>query len=543
MKVKNMRLTIVPVLLLSLCLNVHVIGQNSPSDTKTSLPGATSHPAGTVLFKPYKLDKGPECQKGLISVPENRQSETSRNIRLYFYQIKSRQPSELPPVFFLPGGPGGFYNDNWVNGLAKPPNKSGSNAEALRYLNNRDVVLVNQRGASLPDRSFQLVRFHGRGGSLRKPKSLESVSDSYAESTKLAVENWQAQGMDLAGYDIMNMVEDINDLRKKLGYEKIILRGTSFGSQWSMAYMKKYPDHVDRAILGGVEPLDHGYDSPQGIWNVFKRLEAQMDATNKDNELAIPDIKLTDALKAVVQRLETKPVVAEGRRPGSKSKRKVPIGVEDFRGYLRSGINARRETRKSLEALPKYVFEIYNQDYQFLAFRVIADRADPIGGNLQFLLIDNSLGISKTRDAKLISEPGSRWLGELNLTYKATRDHTPTPVISDSFRNLKTSIPILMVQGDMDLSTPIENAEELLPSLPNGHLVRIHGGTHGAFGEISRHDNTFMEQVEMFLNANLDSKESIKEVYGKIPTSYSLPPLEFESLTGPSLFDELDKKK
>ena len=100
-----------------------------------------------------------------------------------------------------------------------------------------------------------------------------------------------------------------------------------------------------------------------------------------------------------------------------------------------------------------------------------------------------------------------------------------------------------MVQGDLDLSTPIENAEEQLRWLPNGHLVRIHGGTHGAFGEISRHDKNFMSLIEMFLNANLDTEESIKEIYGKIPTSFSLPPLKFESLSDPSLFDELDKKK
>ena len=68
-----------------------------------------------------------------------------------------------------------------------------------------------------------------------------------------------------------------------------------------------------------------------------------------------------------------------------------------------------------------------------------------------------------------------------------------------------------MVHGDLDLSTPIENAEEQLQSLPNGHLVRIHGGTHGAFGEISRHDKSFMGLVEMFLNADLETEAAKKE--------------------------------
>jgi pimeloyl-ACP methyl ester carboxylesterase len=50
-----------------------------------------------------------------------------------------------------------------------------------------------------------------------------------------------------------------------------------------------------------------------------------------------------------------------------------------------------------------------------------------------------------------------------------------------SFRKSdRSEIPVLLIHGDLDLATPIENAEELLESHPNGHLIRIHGGTHAA---------------------------------------------------------------
>ena len=86
--------------------------------------------------------------------------------------------------------------------------------------------------------------------------------------------------MDLAGYDIINMVEDIDDIRKAFGHDKIALRGTSFGSQWSLAYMKQHPEHVERALLAGVEPLDHGYLPSVGLLGAVKETVERSRATS-----------------------------------------------------------------------------------------------------------------------------------------------------------------------------------------------------------------------------------------------------------------------
>lgn len=510
-----------------------LFGQGEATDVASNLsglPGYIDEPAGSLNSMEVSLKEGPECRKFRISVPENRASASSRNIRLYFYRFKARNPTGRAPVFFLPGGPGGFYNDDWVQGLNEKPG-GGSNLEAWLYAQNRDVVLINQRGARFPDQSYQALFFINLGASPTAPYDPVAAAMGLKDNAKLAIDTWVSRGMDLAGYDIMNMIEDIHDIRLKLGYEKIALRGTSFGSQWSMAYMSKYPQHVDRAVLGGTEPIDYGWDSPQGLWNVMGRLEDQLNGHPSRSELGFPDVPLTAAIQAIVKRLEKEPVVATVKAQS------IPIGVHDFQSCLLGGIGGHREQRRSIANMPKFVYEVYDENYDFLAAKVRKQRGSWGPIPLQFILIDNSLGISNTREQQLEQETGRRWIGERNSIYKATRDVTPTPVIDDSLRKLRTDIPMLLVHGDLDLSTPIENAEELLSQAKHAHLIRVNGGTHGAFDQIAGHDDRFLSLVTDFLDAELDPGEGFESL--DLPTELSLPPLEFTGMSTPSLAESL----
>ena len=531
-------LRIFPIVFLFLFSSLAADGQNeekSPAEL-AKLPGGTTKAVGHIESEPYEMKAGPECDKGIIVVPENRAANKSRNIKLYYYRFKARKPSGRSPVFMLPGGPGGFYNDNWVNGLRQKPN-GGSNEEAWIYTQDRDVVLVNQRGARLPDRSFAMFGFMFGGVSPRRPFSDERIAAAMSNGANQAIKHRSKQGMDLAGYDIMNMVEDINDLRTALGYETISLRGTSFGSQWSFAYMRKYPQHVDRAVLSGVEPLDYGYDSHEGVWNVFKRIEARLAKANDDeNRLNLPDVGLTKAIQKIVERLNTEPIEVEAQHSQQDTKRTIPIGAGDFQRLLRRGINARRESVESLVNFHRYVFEVYNEDYRYLASRTLEERAGMSGGSLQTILIDNSLGISEARDAKLAAEPARQWIGELNTMYKATRDITPSPEIPDQWRTLTSDLPILFIQGDMDLSTPIENAQEALQTLSNCHMIQVNGGTHGAFGQIAMTDDSFLKHIKTFLDARFDEENSVRQL--KLPKTMDLKWPEFKPVGDPSLFDE-----
>lgn len=493
---------------------------------------------GTAVTEPCDFDGVLTGTQGLFVVPENRSAKQSRAITIHFFHFPARESPALAPVFLLPGGPGSAINENDLRQGVKRSGHYNTYSELVAFNRNHDVVIVNQRGNGQSPGLRGLPRFwYAKGGRTSQPLSMDEVSTRLQEGLQGVLDACESRGIDAAGYDIINLVHDIDDLRDSLGYDKIALRGGSFGSQWALAYMKRWPERVDRAILSGVEPLDHAYDSAEGVWRVFERLDQQLEnAGNTD----VAKTGVCAGVKAVVERLEQKAVAFRGRHPRRNQYGMIRMGVEDFRGYLRQPLHGTRpHSRQSLSLLPKFIDELVREDYRYLAAKIIDDKPEPFSESLLLTLCDNSLGISGEREALLSREPARRWLGDLNWRYIATRDLVPTPVVADTFRQPTTCpIPILMIHGDLDLATPIENAAGLLEHLPNGHLIRVSGGTHGATYHAAQADPKFMSYLTLFMDAS-DLHSNPHSVYEQVPKTIRMPPLEFVSLEGDSMFERL----
>jgi hypothetical protein len=123
------------------------------------------------------------------------------------------------------------------------------------------------------------------------------------EFAKKATADYEDSDVDLSGYNISECAGDVNDLRKALGYDKIMLMGQSFGSQWSFAVMRHHPQIVERAILTGVEPLNHTYDMPSHIMNAIRRIWQHLD-TDPAWAPYLPPGGMQEAAESVLTRLE-----------------------------------------------------------------------------------------------------------------------------------------------------------------------------------------------------------------------------------------------
>lgn len=495
----------------------------------------------TVLSNPLYLGynlhmKGSE---NLIMVPENRSNPQSRTIGVHFIKLNAQQRTNLPPVFYLRGGPGEATSPKEFYTFYTRSKHSKALAFEVATLNQkRDVILISQRGAS---RAGGLPMFHFKYqyyvGSKTQAFDPQKSGQRQAKALKDTLCYYQKIGVDPAGYDIINLIDDIEDVRKYYGYSKLALVGNSFGSQTALAYLKHYPKRVDRALLSAVEPLSHGYDDPDEVWKVLQRVAAyaQADPAIKNH---LPAIGLLGALKTIVKRLEKKPLQVTFELP-RKGKQTVTIGVHDFHQNIFYAFAKGR--RKRLETWPKYINELYNGDYRTLAYAALRGRVGHETENIMSIQIDNSLGISPQREKLLNTRKSVRWLGEINAASKSTRGATTSAVVSDDFRTPQvTQVPMVLIHGELDKNTPLSNATFLMKYLKNGHLITTQRGVHSNKWDLFLANKDVGTKILRFMEMDF-TKTSFQEFKKTLPDTYAFAPLKFSKITGDTLFDKLFK--
>jgi hypothetical protein len=94
--------------------------------------------------------------------------------------------------------------------------------------------------------------------------------------------------------------------------------------------MRLHPEIVARALLSGVEPLDHGYDMPSYVFAAVQRMWRSLD---EDPQFMpyLPQGGMAEAAQSVIQRLEREPLSVEFKdRVSGETKTIAVIGAEDF---------------------------------------------------------------------------------------------------------------------------------------------------------------------------------------------------------------------
>ena len=147
-------------------------------------------------------------------------------------------PDRAPdPLFSFAGGPGegAATTVDWV-------------AELKELRQRRDIVLVDQRGTG---RSNPLqCDFYGHPVDLQK-----AAGDLYTPEVVKRCRDELSKVADLRLYTTAIGMDDVDEVRAALGFDKIDLLGGSYGTRAAQVYLRRHGEHVRSVVLDGVVPV------------------------------------------------------------------------------------------------------------------------------------------------------------------------------------------------------------------------------------------------------------------------------------------------
>jgi pimeloyl-ACP methyl ester carboxylesterase len=166
-----------------------------------------------------------------IPVPLARDAAVPGSIPLAVERLQAGSTPSQSAVLALAGGPGQAA-DPLADFIAK------TIAPALRT---RDLIVYDQRGTGRSDPLNCSV--------LDSAQALEG-SGAGKLGERCALQLGAARG----AFTTQESVQDIEAIRAALGYEKLVLYGTSYGTKVALEYAERYPEHVEALVLDSVVP-------------------------------------------------------------------------------------------------------------------------------------------------------------------------------------------------------------------------------------------------------------------------------------------------
>ena len=326
-----------------------------------------------------------------------------------------------------------------------------------------DFVMVGYRGvdgSSVLD-CPEVAKTLKTNDDLLSEQSLRRIGEAWKESARRLKE----AGVDLDGYTMKEVIEDLEAVRKALGHERIDLLSENYGTRVAYLYGVIYPKSIWRSVMIGVNPPGHFLWEPKVV---DAQLHRYAELWSKDSAMSARTPDLTKCMWNVLHNMP---------------RRWLFFGINP--GKVRAVTFPLLYSRKTAAM----VFDAY----------AAADHGDPSGLAVMSMASDfvlpnlfvwgdliskgGSADFDSTRDYSKEMIPPDALLGSpisKLLFGPIENDNWPIVLLPSRYRTLQRSeVQTLLLSGSMDFSTPPEFAtNELLPYLPNGKQVIISEAGH-----------------------------------------------------------------
>ncbi|MBC5824078.1 MAG: alpha/beta hydrolase [Candidatus Eremiobacteraeota bacterium] len=428
-----------------------------------AVAGAQSPPLGLNLAPCTEGHAKAPAECGTFGARENPALRSGRVIALRLVVLKAKHASHRA-IAFIAGGPG----ESAV--VFAPILADGLFARHIAKLRDSyDILFVDNRGmgGSNPSRcdfapAADPVAYFSQ---LWPDKLVTTCRDKYAAKSNLSL------------YNTDNAVDDLDGVRAALGYPKLVLNGGSYGTFFSLVYMRRHPERVESALLDGVapphfQPLPGAPDGAQTALNDLI-VKCRLDAIC-NNRFPF----FGQHFNALVQLLNRGPIAVKVWKSKDKSWQTVPLSKEVFVDRVRDTLY----DPESAAYLPYIVERASRADFVPLGKLIkvqstsMAQDVDQ-GAYLSYSCAEFMPFISPD---ELKAAAAHSFAGDLRVrAQRRSCSSWNVPPKPPSFNDpVESQAPVLMVSGSDDPATPARYAAAALRYLPNAKQVLVRGAGH-----------------------------------------------------------------
>ena len=422
-------------------------------------PPTSPSQAGPFRFKGWQ-GQDTDAERGFFEVPEDRRDPNSRKIRLSYVRFASTAAKPGPPIIYLAGGPGGLAT-RAAGGPRYPI------FMALREV--ADVIAFDQRGTGLSNHIPE------RPASTRPPPPFTQagLTSYFRTDFQEAWADWTKAGVAMTGYNTEQNADDIDDLRRHLGAEKVDLWGISYGTHLALSMLKRHGDRVNRVALASLEGQDQTVKRPSAVDALLHQVDGLL-AADPVVRAAIPD--LPALMRRVHAKLEAAPLSMTATLNGAP----VELRLGGFAIQLMAGgLIANPQT---LVMLPGLYLALDAGKTEVLT-PFMGEFANMLGIAGMPEATDLASGISPARLALVRREAKTAVLGEaLNFPMPQLLGAVPGVDLGEGFRaSFRIDHPALLVAGTLDGRTPMSEQDVVAAQFQHKSRVIVENAGHNVF--------------------------------------------------------------
>ena len=423
---------------------------------------------------------------GTFEVFENRVTKQGRKIPLRIVLLPALKQKYAPdPLFFLAGGPG-----QGAAALAHDLQEPYRVVET-----DRDIVLVDQRGT-------------GKSNPLEcKPGESEESSDEEDDSASMlrrfrsCIDALKSKA-DLTKYTTPIAMDDLDDVRRFLGYSKIDLYGGSYGTRAALVYARRHPENTRAVILDGVAPTDMrlplymARDSQRALSLLVRDCEKDAGCNRRFPQLQA-------RLTALLDRLSAHPQHVKYVHPRTGEEKEIDVKRLTVAGALFASLYS----PMTASLVPLLIEQAEKGNYT--GFFALGAAFDPLSSNMSqgmhFSVVCNE-DAPRIEPGSVEREAAGTFTGAemAGMRLKPCEFWPREPMDPAYFENAPSNIPALILSGELDPVTPPVWGEQVASQWKNSKHIVVPATGHGAWAS-----GCVMKLMVQFLNdgsaANLNT--------------------------------------